>query len=324
MALPSTNKPFAVQKALDIKRLVEGGVLCRSKFARLFNTVSIKTGAVYEINCKSWRCKRHREKWGRKWHMIIGESLKKMDITLLVNLTTAEMIDNETAFKALRRFMYRFRVKFGPTEYIRVVEYNKKHTQPHFHMLLSCEDLKLSTMPARFREMKNLSWPNHLFEFIRSSWSEALRYYAPDKKLTSVVWCQPPATAGAAAGYAIGYVTGKNDKNEEPDNTWKGRKITFSKKWFERPTSQIWKEILTRLFGEGDPDDRFFWVPNDAERIIGESPLDFENCAIMKQRFFEAQYYSEHGFFPLIVEPDHFDPVYYDILTTGQEVFNSV
>lgn len=325
LAINSRSNVFAHQRALDIKRLVESGVLCRSKFARIFNSVSIKSGEVCEINCKSWRCVKHREKWGRKWGMIIGERIKDMKIDLLVNLTTSEMIEHDVIFKALRRFMYRFRVHFGSTEYLKVVEYNKKHTQPHFHLLVCCPSLGLGTMPEKYRtkEGKNKSWPFNVYAWVKTAWDEALQYYAPGSKRVTQVWCQPPASGAASASYAVGYVTGQS-KDEEPDATWKGRKLTYSKKFFEKPASEIWIEILTQLFGERDPEDKFFWVPNDSERIIGESPFDFANCAIMKTRFFEAQYFSSHGFFPLLDEPDIFDPDYYDIMTNGQECFNSV
>lgn len=326
MAAITEVVPKSVAFALDYKRLVDTGVLCRSKFARLFDSVSIKTGERQEINCKSWRCIKHREKWGRRWSMCLAERLKTMKIDLLVNLTTSEMVDNETIFKALRRFMQKFRVHFGPTEYLKVVEYNKKHTQPHFHLLVSCPGLQLATMPAKYRtkEGSKLSWPYNIYAWIKTAWAECVLYFAPATKRITQVWCQPPGSSEASAKYAIGYVTGKSNKNEEPDQTWTGRKLTYSKKFFDRPASEYWREILTQLFGERDPEDKFFWLPNDLERLPGESPFEFKDCEIMKERFFEAQYYASWGCFPLKVEPDIFDPVYYDVDTTLQECFNSV
>lgn len=315
--------------ALDYKRLVDTGVLCRSKFARLFDSVSIKTKEHFDINCKSWRCVKHRQAWGKKWCMCLEERLKELKIHLLVNLTTAEMIDNEITFKALRRFMQKFRVHFGPTEYLKVVEYNKKKTQPHFHLLISNYDLNLSTMPQKFRgkEGKNLSWPYNIYSWIKQTWGDCLEYFAPGLHRTNVVWCQPPGNSQASSKYAIGYVTGKSNKDEEPDNTWKGRKLTYSKKFWDKPASEVWKELLIQMFGERDPEDKFFWVPNELERLPGENPLEFANCAIMKQRFFEAEFYTEYGFFPVIVDPVKFDPVYYYIQDnedgTMQEYFNS-
>jgi len=325
--LPISNK--IADFALDYKRLVETGVLCRSKFARLFDSVSIKTGERFDINCKSWRCEKHRVQWGNKWGMTLEERLKTMKIDLLVNLTTSEMVDNITLFHALRRFMMKFRIRFGPTEYLKVVEYNKLHTQPHFHLLISCEEMQLGTMPGKYRteDFRGLSWPFPIYEFIKKTWSEAVLYYAPKTKEITQVWCQPPDNSTASAKYAIGYVTGTS-KNEEPDSTWKGRKLTYSKKFFIIPASEMYKNILIKLFGERDPEDKFFWLPNDLERLPGESPEIFKNCAIMKERYFEAEFYSEHGFFPIKVEPMNFDPVYFDLMDRdndyNQEYFNSV
>lgn len=260
--LTGIENPFAKQKALDIKRLVDTGVLCRSKFARLFYSVSIKTGECFDINCKSWRCVKHRQKWGHKWHSVLSERLKEIEVTLLVNLTTSEMYTHEEVHKALRRFMWRFRQAWGPTQYLRVTEYNKNHTQPHFHFLFSCPDLKFKPMPKKFREAKykHLSYPKNVYAWIKREWGEALDYIAPGKKRTTVVWCQPPGDSIAAGKYAVNYVTGKNakDKNEEPDSTWRGRKLCYSKKFFDRPASEIWRDILIQLFGEPDPTDKFF------------------------------------------------------------------
>src|SRR5688572_21743583 len=177
------------QLPLDNIRLVERP--CRSAFSRLFNAVNIPTGEIYDINCKSWRCEQHREKWGRKWAAIIADQVQYTPVTLLVNLTTAEMIDFQDLANALRKFIKEFRAEFGPTEYLKTVEYNKGHTQPHFHMLLVCPELEIPPMPDWFRELnkerkKNnegaLSWPADLFDFIRERWKAALQMYCPFKR----------------------------------------------------------------------------------------------------------------------------------------------
>lgn len=316
--------PLVRQHALDIIRLVDTGVLCRSKFARLFNSVSIKSGEVAPVSCKSWRCKKHRQGWGYKWHNILTEALASREITLLVNLTTAEFVDHEIIHKALRRFMQAWRFEFGPTEYLRVTEYNKNHTQPHFHLLVSTPSLKLPPMPARFREPENrkLSWPGSIFEWIKQTWGDCLAYFAPDKNRTTVVWCQPPANQVASAKYAINYITGKQskDKNEEPDETWRGRKMCYSKQFFDRPAREIWAAFLAATFGPPDPDDRFCWVPNDAERLYGEGPELFARHPTMKRRYFEALYWQEHGEWPPQAGVVYQD-LYYENLDSGQGGF---
>lgn len=330
--VPWVLNPFARQKALDNIRLVDSGVLCRAKFARLFNSVSIKTGECQEINCKSWRCVKHRRKWGYKWHHILSERLKEVEINLLVNLTTAEFVDHEVIHKALRRFFWLWRQEFGPTEYLRVTEYNKLHTQPHFHLLLVCDQLVVPPMPADFRtddDKKKLSWPFDVFEWIKKTWGDCLEYFAPDKNRTTIVWCQPPGNSTASARYAVNYVTGKNskDKNEEPDSTWHGRKLCYSKKFFDKPASKLWLEFLAATFGPPDPDDRYFWLPNDDERIIGEAPFQFATMPIMRRRYFEAKYYHDNGFWPPDsgeVDPAGLEELFFDTLETGQETFSGL
>jgi hypothetical protein len=329
--VPFVLNPFARQKALDRQRLVDTGVLCRSKFARLFNSVQIKTGAVCEINCKSWRCKRHRLLWGYKWHRILEDRLKELRITLLVNLTTAEFVDHEVIHKALRRFMRLWRDHFGATEYIRMTEYNKNHTQPHFHFLVSCPSLKFAPMPGKFRtkEGRKLSYPENVFYWISQTWGDCLEYFAPAAKRTTVVWCQPPASAAASAKYAVNYITGKNseDKDEEPDDTWGGRKVCYSKGFFEpeKPAMQIWRDYLVKKFGVPDPDDKFFWQPNDSERITGENPLDFQHMPVMFERFKLAIFYKLHGRWPGLGEDLNeivYSDLYYENLG-GQDSFNT-
>lgn len=328
--VPFVLNPLARQRALDYIRLVDSGVLCRAKFARIFNSVSIKTGECNEINCKSWRCVKHRRKWGYKWHHILEERLKEVDITLLVNLTTAEFVDHEVIHKAMRRFFWLWRQEFGPTEYLRVTEYNKNHTQPHFHLLLVAPELVVPPMPEHFREGegKKLSWPTGVFEWVKKTWGDCLEYFAPDKKRTIIVWCQPPGSSVASAKYAINYITGKNakDKNEEPDATWLGRKLCYSKKFFDKPASKIWLEYLAATFGPPDPDDRFFWLPNEDERLTGEGPEQFQNMAVMKQRYFEAKYYHENGHWPPSkheLDLAGLENLYIEDLESGQWTFNS-
>jgi hypothetical protein len=259
------------------------------------------------------------------------ERLKEIEITLLVNLTTSEMYTHDEIHRALRRFMWRFRQAWGPTEYLRVTEYNKKHTQPHFHFLFYCPDVKFPPMPAKFREkdFKNLSYPENVYTWIMQEWGDALDYIAPGKNRTSVVWCQPPGDSVAAGKYAVNYVTGKNknpgkDKNEEPDATWRGRKLCYSKKFFDKPASQIYLEFLIAKYGEPDPTDRFFWLPNDSERLQGETPEMFATVPIMRKRFFEAKFYRENGYFPdEIYVPDNLAEIWYEALETGQYQFGT-
>lgn len=313
------------QAALDGIRIVERDCLCRSEFSRLFAAVSIKTQKRFDINCRSWRCPKHRERWGRKWGLTIGEQLKTRPVTLLVNLTTKEMIGNQEIVEAIRFFFRRFRDFYGATQYIKVVEYNKKHTQPHFHLLLSCDDLKIPPMPAKFKtkEGKKLSWPYDVFSVIKDFWTEALCYAAPGAGLTTVVWCQPPVNQAASANYALGYITGKSTKDEEPNSTWKGRKLSYSRKFFDRSTAEIWADILREMFPDRDETDVFCWeLKPPGDQLPGDDPAKFASVEIMNKRWAMNHYFLTYGEMPSWDNPPIELPEFiYDIGEFGQESF---
>lgn len=329
----SPERRAAPPASLDKIRIVEPP--CRSAFSRLFNAVNIPTGEVYDVNCRSWRCERHRLQWGKRWSAIIGSQLEYKPVTLLVNLTTAEMIDHADLARALRKFIGEFRDEYGPTEYVKVVEYNKGHTQPHFHLLFCCEKLKIEPMPDWFKALNkerkangegSLSWPTEVFDFIRLRWQAALEMYKPFAKPTTVVWCQPPDGSGAkAATYAVGYITGKNakEKNEEPDSTWKGRKISFSAGFFDTSTAELWQKKLQEWFPDAEP-GRFCWIPKEEAFEKPGSILPFLNMPIMKERRAEMMFYKRNGRLP---EPGEvyrrIEEVYFEVGEDGQLYYAS-
>lgn len=236
---------------LDIKRLVERDMLCRSPFCKSFRKMDLSTGNIYQLSCRSWRCERCRDGWRRKWSYLVKEALsvREKDSLLLLNLTTSAMISFEDLECALRWFVRQFRAYMGHFEYVKVVEYNKKHTQPHFHLILTFDEFKVPPMPENWN--KKLAYPNWLFELVKGLWCKAIYKFRPDLKPTTVVWCQPPAGNGAAAAYyAIGYITGGNghSKDEEPDATWRGRKLTYSRRFFPFKTEEKWQAFLDGLY----------------------------------------------------------------------------
>lgn len=243
---------------------------CRSNFSRTFETISLKTGKHFDINCRSHRCEKHRDKWASRWGAIISEQIQTTPVSLLINLTTPQWIRPAEINEALRFFIKRVRQRYGVTRYLKVVEENKKHTLPHFHFLFIFEEIEIPPMPQWFIEKqkkldKKLSWPEPLFYEIRDMWTEAICFAKPNvyfatKSKTGIVWCQPPGGKGErAAQYALGYITGQNQrargKNEDVTDKWRGRKITFSKNFFDEKTSIIWANLLKKWFGDKDPED---------------------------------------------------------------------
>ncbi len=295
------------ESPLDYKRLVQQTPIfqkvslpagsCRSKFSRCMEAISMITGDRYDINCKSHRCEKHKSKWAKKWSCIIGEQLEKTPCTLLVNLTTAEFVGNKEIELALQVFIRKFRGHYGLTEYVKVVEMNKRHTQPHFHLLFVCDDLKIPAMPPNWN--KTLSWPPKVFDMVKYFWSEALAYAAPRARKTSVVWLQPARSGAAAATYAVNYITGgKPNKNEDLDEQWRGRKITFSKGFFYKRAAEIYADLLEKWFGPAQM-NRFYWLASDSKTIENSLPTDdvtqFLKMPIVRQRQFEANWLHQTG-----------------------------
>lgn len=236
---------------------------CCSSFSRTFNTISLKDGKKFDINCRSYRCEKHKQQWSSKNGAIISEQIKTKPVSLLVNLTTPKWLNSFEFSAALREFIRLFRNEFGKTEYVKVMEENKKHNLPHAHLLFCCEELVIPEKTKEYyarckREKKQLSWPYDLFEAIKKFWTMALQSAKPGivfntKKKTAVVWCDKPMGNGErAAQYALGYITGQNQKakNEELSFKWRGRKLTYSKHFYDKPTKVIWQELLIRWFGE--------------------------------------------------------------------------
>lgn len=225
---------------------------CKSLFSRVFSALNVETGQKFDINCGSWRCPVHRKQWGKKWGAIVAKACENHPNLLLVNLTTAGMCDNKQIATALRSFIRKMRNAYGWLEYIKVVEYNKKHTQPHFHLIISFETWKWGKQPGQIADKE--SWPEPLHNSIKEFWQASLKSAAPHVPLSWVTWCQQPKgdSPAAAAKYAVKYAVAENDKakekNEEPDETWKGRKITFSKGFLFQSAKQIWNDILDVWF----------------------------------------------------------------------------
>lgn len=313
-------RPQTASGSLDLIRLVEtpaSTALCRSKFSRIFQAVDILSGTITDINCKSWRCPRHKEKWYKKWGTIIKSQLEYTPCTLLLNLTTSEFVDWQVIEKALRRFMLKWRQFAGPTEYVKVVEYNRKQTQPHFHLLLYSPKMKIPPMPPDYP--KDRSWPDHIFRVAQFIWLNALRYAAPFAKDTTVVWCQPPKSGAAAAQYAVGYITQKGKQDEEPNETWRGRRITFSKNFFWNTPRILWAEKLREWFGP-PTETYYFWQPKEHIPDADLPALQmFANMPIMVQRYKEAVYYQRNGKLPFPVPDSHRRPALGEyMLPSGQ------
>lgn len=305
LPVPTLEEIRIVPRTMSISN-----VPCRSSFSRTFQTVGLTSGQRFDINCRSHRCEKHRDKWASRWGAIISEQLQTKPVSLLVNLTTPQWVTHKEVARALEVFIKMFRAIYGKTEYLKVVEENKKHTQPHFHFLFICTEISVKPMPQWFIDKqkklnKKLSWPEDMFQDVKQMWTEALSYAKPNvyfrtKDKTGIVWLQPCIGKGErAAQYALGYITGQNqrakEKGEDVSDKWRGRKITFSKGFFDLKTGDIWAGLLKKWFGDKDPeffglvfnagvpkDLRLEWLDKKSSTKV-KTRLDFDTGEIITE-----------------------------------------
>lgn len=230
---------------------------CIKLFPRVFKSINAATGQTFELSCGSWRCEKHYPLWAKKWGIVVSRALDKFNPRkiLLLNLTTAEMTDNKAAKAALREFVRVSRETIDNFQYVKVVEYNVAHTQPHFHLILAFDTLIIPELPVGYS--KKLSYPGNLFDRFQEIWRIAMAKYSGNQKQTTVIWLQPPGNQAAAANYAVKYAVGKPEKNEQPDYTWQGRKLSYSKYFLFTTAKHIYEQFLDEIY------------PNRHNQILG-------------------------------------------------------
>jgi hypothetical protein len=236
--------------------------LCRSSFSRYISHYNPITGKEIDINCHSWRCPKHRHLWSKKIGSVLARTCESFpeNSMLLVNLTTATYTNHQEIEYALRLFMQSMRKAYGRIEYVKIVEYNRRQTQPHFHMIFRFDDIKIPSRPLNLPA--KTPYPENVHIPISYFWRESLikasiKINERDPiKETWVTWCQPPKDGNGhkAAKYAVGYISGGNGHKdyELPNDSWQGRRVTYSKHFFPTSIGKIWKDLLSEWF-DGKP-----------------------------------------------------------------------
>jgi len=242
------NSSETAEAALDNLRIVAHlpQNVCRNGYCRTYVQVNLQTGEQFDLNCRSHRCEKHNRQWCNRWGATIGEVLPNYHSHLLVNLTTATLEKPEIIKKAMETFMKNFRKLFGETEYVKVAEFNVGQTQAHYHLLFGSNEWIIPPMPEGWKS--KLSWPPSLWEAICYEWWWAMKQ-AGSKYPPTVAWCQPPMDGQKAARYAVGYITSEKKEAEKLPDSYKGRKLTYSKRFFNKPAAAIWRDLLIEWYG---------------------------------------------------------------------------
>lgn len=221
----STSAKKPDEELADIPELWD----CRSTYARthvLFNKV---TGEVLEINCKSWRCNRHRRKWLYKWRIVVGRELAINPVNKLITLTLAETCYPEQLNLARQLFCREVRKNYEDFDYLSILEFTSQSRLPHLHLMARAAYLPQADISAMWAKATDQA---HI-------------------KPSPVVWIAAPYSQDAAAQYALSYALDGHSKHQDIPDTWRGRKISYSRNFFQAASvREHWLAWIRANFGE--------------------------------------------------------------------------
>lgn len=222
--------PLAVNEILEEQLLEE---ICISKYARNHRIFNQVTREVKELNCKSWRCPRHRKSWLHKWKIVVSRELRVNPVNKLITLTCAEDCTPAQLTLARQLFFEKWRKEYGRIEYLSVLEFTSSTRLPHLHILAR----------ATYVQQKKVS----------ACW----RYATVGAKIkpSPIVYIERPRSQEAASVYALSYALNGSAKGQDIPDDWKGNKITYSKGFFQSAkVSEHWRNWIIETFGEDKPE----------------------------------------------------------------------
>ena len=128
--------------------------------------------------------------------------------------------------------------KFEPNfQYFYVLEFNQAKTQPHLHLLARSKYIPQSTLS--------------------DLWEKATT--SARMKPARVVWIETPHSTNGSVNYILDYAF-TAEKNQDVPESWRGRKIGYSQKWFYKPAREIWKAHIEFLHPDVSRETTEKWV----------------------------------------------------------------
>lgn len=225
---------------------------CRSGWAGSHLLLNRETGQVLEINCKSWRCPKHRKKWLMKWRVVVSRELKVNPVNKLITLTCASDCTPEQLTLARQLLCRDLRKEFEYFDYLSVLEFTSKTRLPHLHLMARCDYI-----------------PQNL---LSEMWSKATK--SAGIKASPIVYIEAPRSQDAAAVYALSYALSGHEKGQDIPDEWHGRKISYSKGFFKAGTvKEHWISWIKETFEE----------PEDAEWEVISRPLPLMERHLMER-----------------------------------------
>lgn len=198
---------------------------CRSRYCREHIFLELGTGRLIEMNCKSPRCERHFASWRHKWLTILIRETLSRPVERLVTLTTAAKCEEWQLRRAKQLLFREVRKDYGDFEYFATLEEFSETRLPHLHMLVRSEFIPQPVLSRL--------------------WEKSTK--AALMKPASVVWIEKPKSEISSSSYMLKYMT-KNTEQQISDD-WTGRKISYSRNFFQKKTSEMWADYIKERFG---------------------------------------------------------------------------
>lgn len=233
----SPTKVGNVDSQLDLIEKV-----CRSRFSASHFLFNRETGQLLELNCKSWRCEKHASGWLQKWRIVTLRELAVNPIDRLMTLTCSAVCTPEQLVLAKQLLFRDLRVLYGEVEYLTILEFTTLSRLPHLHGLLrSCwiDQWQLSLL-----------------------WEKATR--SAGMKPAYITYIEEPRSQTGSAIYALSYALNGQSKEQDIPDSWRGRKVTYSKNFFKSASvKEHWLSWIRETFDEKEGGDDWELVTLD-------------------------------------------------------------
>ena len=201
---------------------------CISRYARTHVLFNVHTREVVPMNCKSWRCPKHRSSWKHRWTVIVSRETSINPVNKLVTLTCAERATPAQLVLARQNLFRAIRKEYGSFEYFSVLEFTSKTRLPHLHIL-----------------GRGLFIPQRELSYL---WGKATA--SAGFKRSEIVWIEAPKSQQSASVYALSYAISGETKNQDIPLDWHGRKISYSRGFFIECTArQHWARYIQDTYG---------------------------------------------------------------------------
>lgn len=224
---------------------------------------------VHFLSCKMRNCEKCGWYWSWKWRQMLKHKrdmdilLGKPAITRAITLTTACDPGYQKIWRALKEFWRLLRKSYRNLQYWGVVEYNQKHTQPHFHFILS-DDTYIPQM------------------LISKLWKKAQVVSGFPKVAFNVRIEKIKSNIQAYFTKYLTKLTGGKDEIPRPEN-WKGRFVRYSRKFFDMPAPLIFEALMLNRAIENDTLYRSYFLLNPKLNLDWAAMQDFrEKCTALE------------------------------------------